>query len=79
MALSQTYGKVEIPMVGEDEPVFIIRAQDVLAESAIQMYRLLAEAHGCQVTPALIKEINGFRQWQGERRLPTWPIRGKSV
>ncbi len=77
MALSQTYGKVEIPLVGEDEPVFIIRAQDALAESAIQMYRLLAEAHGCEVTKALTKEIEGFRSWRGERRMPMWPTKAR--
>jgi hypothetical protein len=77
MALSQVYGKLEIPMIGEDEPVFILRAQDVLAESAIQMYRLLAEAHGCHVEQALVREINGFRQWPGEKRLPCWFAQGK--
>jgi len=77
MALSQVYGRLQIPMVGEDEPVFIIRAQDMLAESAMQMYRLLAEAHGCQVGPVLTKEISSFRQWQGERRLPRLSMQDK--
>ena len=76
MALSQTYGKLAIPMVGEDEPVFILRAQDRLAEDAIEMYRLLAEAHGYQVAQTLSKEINCFRQWQGERRLPYEYVEG---
>lgn len=70
MGVSQTYGKVAIPTVGENEPVFILRAQDKLAESAIEMYRLLAEAHGCQVDEALSKEISCFRQWSGEKKLP---------
>jgi len=77
MAMSRTYGKLEIPMIGEDEPVFILRGQDILAQSGIEMYRLLAEAHGCQVAEALIGEISCFRQWQGERRLPSWPAQGK--
>jgi hypothetical protein len=70
VALSRLYGRLEIPTIGDDEPVFIIRAQDSLAESAMQMYRLLAEAHGCQIGPVLNLEIEGFRRWQGERRLP---------
>ena len=74
MALSRTYGNVDVPMIGENEPVFILRGQDVLALSAIEMYRLLAEAHGCKVADALTKEISLFRQWSGERRLPVWPI-----
>jgi hypothetical protein len=73
MAQSRRYGKVDIPMIGEDEPVFILRGQDVLAESAIEMYRLLAEAHGCKVAEGLTPEINAFHEWPGEKRLPSWP------
>lgn len=76
MGVSQKYGRVVIPSVGEDEPVFIIRAQDKLGEPAIQMYRLLAEAHGCQVDDALSKEISCFRLWRGERKLPREYARG---
>lgn len=74
MALSCTYGRLNIPMIGEDEPVFILRGRDALAESAIEMYRLLAEAHGCSVADALTREIGHFREWAGERRLPVWPV-----
>ena len=74
MALSRTYGKLNIPMIGDNEPVFILRGQDILAQSAIEMYRLLAEAHGCKVAEALTNEISLFRQWSGERRLPVWPV-----
>ena len=77
MALSQVYGRLQIPMVGEDEPVFVIRAQDLLAESAMQIFRLPAEAHGCQAGPVLTKEISGFRQRQAERRLPRLSVQDK--
>ena len=77
MALSRTYGKLDIPMIAENEPVFILRGQDSLAESAIQMYRLLAEAHGCRVAEPLAEEIGNFKQWSGERRLPSWPAVGR--
>ena len=74
MALSRTYGKLTIPMIGDNEPVFILRGQDILAQSAIEMYRLLAEAHGCKVAEALTNEISLFRQWSGEKKLPVWPV-----
>ncbi|MDM7999562.1 MAG: hypothetical protein QUS33_06080 [Dehalococcoidia bacterium] len=76
MAISRTYGKLIIPMIGDNEPVFILRGQDILAQSAIEMYRLLAEAHGCKVADALAGEINNFREWPGEKRLPAWPPPG---
>ncbi|MGB5159415.1 hypothetical protein [Desulfobacterium sp. N47] len=38
MAISGKYGKIDIPGIGADEPVFIIRAQDRLAVPAIEMY-----------------------------------------
>jgi len=45
MALSGKYGKLSIPRIGEEEPVFILRAQDKLAEYAIEAYRVLAASH----------------------------------
>jgi hypothetical protein len=70
MALSKKYGRVRVPGVRENEPVFIIRAQDKLGEPAIQMYRLLAEAHGCPLGKDLETVIGDFRSWSGERKLP---------
>lgn len=70
MALSAKYGKLNIQRVGEEEPVFILRAQDKLAETAIEMYRLLAASHGSKVVDALQKEIDRFRQWKGTKKLP---------
>ncbi len=70
MALSGKYGRLDIPRIGEEEPVFILRAQDELAASTIEMYRLLAASHGCQLAGALQKEIESFRQWQGVKKMP---------
>jgi hypothetical protein len=70
MALSGKYGRLNIPRVGADEPVFILRAQDKLAESAIEMYCLLAASHGCQVADDLEKEIASFRNWPGTKKMP---------
>jgi hypothetical protein len=70
MALSGKYGKVNIPNVGEDEPVFILRAQDKLAESAIEMYRSLVGSHGSPLADELQKEIDAFRRWRGPKKMP---------
>ena len=70
MAVSGKYGRVTVPPIGEDEPVFILRAQDRLAEPAIEMYRLLAASHGCELAQSLSQELERFRQWRGDRKLP---------
>lgn len=70
MALSGKYGRLSIPRIGEEEPVFILRAQDKLAEPAIEMYRLLAASHGCELAKGLQKEVASFRQWKGTKKLP---------
>jgi hypothetical protein len=70
MAVSTKYGRVNIPKIGENEPVFILRAQDRLAEAAIGMYKLLAASHGSRLAPSLDKEIESFRKWPGAKKLP---------
>ena len=70
MAVSQKYGKLAIPRIEDNEPIFILRARDALAESAIQMYRLLAEAHGCSLGQLMQEEIEAFQRWQGKKQLP---------
>jgi hypothetical protein len=70
MALSGKYGRLDIPRIGEEEPVFILRAQDKLAEPTIEIYRILAASHDCQIAEALEDEIKTFRQWQGSKKMP---------
>jgi hypothetical protein len=70
MAISGKYGKLQIPKVGEEEPVFILRAQDQLAVLAIEMYQLLAASHGSSVTKSLSDEITSFRHWKGRKKIP---------
>lgn len=70
MAVSGKYGKVNIPRIGDDEPVFILRAQDRLAEPTVEMYRLLAASHGCELAELVPQEVERFRQWKGVRKLP---------
>ncbi len=70
MAVSGKYGRLDIPKIGRDEPVFILRAQDKLAGPAIEMYRQLAASHSSKVVEALQKEIDSFRLWQGTKKIP---------
>ena len=70
MAISGKYGRVSIPKIGDDEPIFVLRAQDKLAETAIQMYQLLAASHGCPISEKLQTEVDTFRQWKGAKKLP---------
>lgn len=70
MAVSGKYGTVDIPHIGADEPVFILRAQDRLAEATIGMYALLATSHGCKVASSLDEEIAAFREWGGPKKMP---------
>lgn len=70
MAVSEKYGKVAIPHVADDEPVFILRAQDRLALPAIEMYRLLAESNDAGVASQLEGQLEVFRHWSGKRKNP---------
>lgn len=70
MAVSERYGRLDIPSIGAEEPVFILRAGDILAADAIKMYKLLAEAHGCHLGEAVERQIRAFEEWVGEKALP---------
>lgn len=63
MAISGKYGRLSIPKISEEEPVFILRAQDKLAEPAIEMYRALATSHNRPLANSLQKEIEAFKKW----------------
>ncbi|MEJ2588066.1 MAG: hypothetical protein P8165_10930 [Deltaproteobacteria bacterium] len=70
MAISAKYGKVDIPGIASDEPVFILRAQDRLAKTTLLMYEALVESHGANVIQGLETEIDRFRNWTGKTKLP---------
>lgn len=70
MAVSKKYGKVDIPGIGEEEPVFILRAQDLLAPWAIEVYRILCASHGAKAHEGLKEVIEAFKGWPGKRKLP---------
>ena len=70
MAISGKYGKLNIPKVGEDEPVFILRAQDALATGMVEIYRVLVASHGSPMADSLNVEVERFKNWQGKRKMP---------
>lgn len=70
MAISGKYGKIDIPNIGDDEPVFVLRAQDRLAASAVELYCVLANSHGAPVVEKLQDEIENLRTWSGIKKMP---------
>lgn len=70
MALSGKYGKIDIPNIGDDEPVFILRAQDRLAASTVELYCILANSHKAQIVEKLQDEIETLRNWGGIKKMP---------
>ncbi len=70
MAVSTKYGRINIPKIGSNEPIFILRAQDRLAEATIKMYQILTASHGSSLTESLDREIEAFQKWQGPKKLP---------
>jgi hypothetical protein len=70
MAISGKYGQIDIPKIGEREPVFILRAQDLLAGPAIELYEILARSHGSSLPEELGKEIGRFQRWPGRKKIP---------
>ncbi len=70
MAVSGKYGQVNIPKVGLNEPIFILRAQDKLAVAALEMYRALVQSHGSPLAAKIKKEIDRFERWEGSKKIP---------
>ena len=70
MAVSSKYGKIKISKIGDDEPIFILRAQDKLAATAIDMYRSLVVSHGIRLGEELLKEAERFQIWGGTKKMP---------
>lgn len=48
MAIDRKYGRVELERgdIGEDEPVFVVRAQDVLSVPLLEHYSALCQQNG---------------------------------
>ncbi len=69
MALSGKYGKLNIPKIADEEPVFILRAQDALAGTVVKIYQLLAASHGRALTD-MDKAVQSFNSWTGAKKMP---------
>ncbi len=70
MAISGKYGKLDIPKIAAEEPVFILRAQDILAGPVIRIYQVLVESHDRSMSPELDKSIEAFQKWAGKKKMP---------
>lgn len=70
MALSGKYGKLDIPKIAADEPVFIIRAQDVIAAPLIQIYQLMLNSHNSPLAKELDSVVQTFQKWSGTKKMP---------
>lgn len=64
------YERIQDPagLIPEEEPVFIIRGQDVVAGDAVRAWADLAEAVGAD--PALVERA---RTWA--ERMDAWPVK----
>jgi hypothetical protein len=79
MGIDNKYGRVmfEYGSIGEDEPVFVLRARDSLSVGHILMYGVLCEAAGSppEHLAAIEEAIDQFEAWQADNieqlRLPT--------
>ena len=70
MALSGKYGSIEIPKIGNDEPIFVLRAQDKLAQGIVEIYKVLVASHDSPLANELDAEIERFKNWKGARKMP---------
>jgi hypothetical protein len=70
MAVSKKYGRINISKIGDDEPVFILRAQDLLAGPAIETYEILTRSHHLPLAEQVKAEIDRFKSWTGPKKLP---------
>ncbi len=69
MAKDVKYGDINIPGIPADEPVFVFRAQDILAGAPLLVYRELRASMGI-VPDSVNLSISRFQAWP-TKRLPT--------
>ena len=74
------YNRIQDPakLIPEDEPVFLIRAQDKVAPAALEFYADLAAGHGAsqQVINSVVTHAQAMRAWQRENgsKVPDMPV-----
>ena len=71
MAVSGKYGKLEIPKIGEDEPVFILRAQDLLAQGMVEIYKCWSHPTGPHSQRTWIRKSRVLRTGRAPVKCPT--------
>lgn len=66
MAIDNKYGKIDIPGIPDDEPVFVIVAQDKLAPEAIKGYSSIAYSYGApkEFVSRVVSVADQFSAWQ---------------
>lgn len=68
MALDEKYGKLKIGNIPDDEPVFVLRAQDVVAMNTLENYAHQAEVMGAK--KSFVKDVlavrDSFQKWQDD-------------
>lgn len=66
MAIDLKYGQIDIPRIGEDEPVFILRAQDKAALAGIHGYIGEAATVGAtmEFQQGVVAALNFMNRWQ---------------
>ena len=71
MAIDSKYGKLNIPPIGDDEPVFILRARDPFAIGVIRHYlEAVRDVTEVSLETAVYEVINRFAAFK-PKRLPT--------
>lgn len=70
MALDKKYGRIDIPKIDADEPVFILRAKDIVAHAAILDYAERCGLHGSPPAhvQAVIDAAKAFAEWPNENK-----------
>lgn len=66
MAIDKKYGNISVPGIPDDEPIFILRAQDKAAPQTINQYAENAIRNGSDSQHAAGARIvsGDFRKWQ---------------
>lgn len=61
------HGEAGVPLNSSDEPVFVIRAQDISAVVAIKAYFVEAAIHGATFDyDTMVSTVEEFQQWQAD-------------
>jgi hypothetical protein len=66
MAIEGKYGRIDVPGIPDDEPIFIFRAQDRLAEKVVRSYAgLLSLLHQDrkEMIAAVMEAADRMKQW----------------